>query len=131
MNQRLNERPATVHLLGDSLSYGRDLLIRRDSTFWTEQGTKRQHAVATDNVHAIEAAVFRRPLLSRKSFAIGFTGGYTSMALFHLSRDDAARISAGDVVLTLGVSLATGLLGAVIYGPSEASRSPGRFILNE
>ena len=132
VNQRLNERPATVYLIGDSLSHGRDFLIRRDSTFWTEQGTKRQRTVATSNIHAIEAAVFRSPLAYRKSFAIGLSAGYMSMAAFHLSKEDPARIATGDVFLTLGVSLATGVLGAVIYGsPPEARRAIGQFLLNE
>lgn len=132
VNQRLNARPATVYLLDNSFSHGRDLLVRHDSTFWIEQGTKRQCAVATDNVHAIEAAVFRSPLVYRKSFAIGFTAGYMSVAAFQLSKEDPARTSTGDVLLTLGVSLAAGVLGAVIYGlPPEAQRTAGRFILHE
>ena len=132
VNQLLHGHPATIHMLDTSFSHGRDIRIRWDSTSWTEQGTNLKRVVATNEIYAIEAAVFRSPIVSREGFAIGFVIGYTSLAVVGLVQDEPARLSAGRILLNLGVSLAAGVLGSVIQGPRpQANRSPGRFVLNE
>lgn len=132
VNQRLNGYPATIHMMDESFNHGRELVVRTDSTYWIEQGTKQERSIATTEIHAIEAAVFRRSLFSRKAFGIGFAAGYMSMAVADLSREDPARMSEGQMFLTLGVGFATGVLGSLLFGRrAEANRSVGRFILNE
>lgn len=131
VNERLAGHPATLLLHDGSVSHGHHIQLRADSTFWTEQGTAQPRAEATPAVYAIDAAVFRKPVVSRWGFALGLVAWSGLVVLSGATTSRSTQLSTGGLVLGGSSALVAGLLGAFVAPHPQDDEAVGRFILHE
>ena len=132
LNQRVADRPVTILLLDETRRYGRDLEVRPDSTFWTEQGTNQARAIPTSEIYAIEAAVFKESVFSSKAFGIGLAAGAGSMLMMNALSEDPTGFGGGQTLLAVGISVVSGVLASVLLRqPEEEDEAVGRFVLHK